>query len=130
MTDEDFFKKVSKQRALTLEEEQSAGRPVEGNIDEEHRNFFTKLISLIDNGIIEVGDPQTFLNQDTYAGLDQEWKDQTDLALINIANQVQLINAFHRDKSFSDNSPQLQTMVDQLWQMKQRIEVHHDVFKF
>ena len=130
MSDDDFIQKIQKQEQLTQEQEQSAGQPVQGALEEEHRTFLGTLFTLIDNGEIDVVDPQSFLNQDVYGKLGEEWKDKTDLALTNIAGQLKLINNFRNDENTPDESPQLQTMVEQLWQMKQRIEEQHDVFKF
>lgn len=130
MSDDSFAQQIQKQDQLTKEQEQSANKPIEGSIDEEHKNFLSILFGLIDKGDLLVDDPQSFLKREVYDKLDEEWKDKTDLALINIANQIRLIESFRKDKNTPDESPQLQTMVEQLWQMKQRIEEHHDVFKF
>jgi len=130
MSDDDFVQQIKNQAQLTEEQEQSAGQPVKGYIEEEHRHFLGTLFELIDNGEIDVSDQQSFLKKTVYDALDEEWKDKTDLALVNIANQIKLIDAFRKDENNPDESPQLQTMVEQLWQMKQRIEEHYDVFKF
>jgi len=130
MSDDDFVQKIQKQGQLTEEEERSAGKPVEGTMEEEHRSFLAKLSELIDKGEIDVKNPESFLNQDVYSKLDEEWRDRTDLTLVNIADQIRLIDEFYRDKNTPNACPQLQTMVAQLWQMKQSIEKEHDVFKF
>ena len=130
MSDDDFVQQIKNQAQLTEEEEQSAGQPVKGYIEEEHRQFLGTLFELIDNGEVDVNDQQSFLKKDVYDTLDEEWKDKTDLALVNIANQIKLIDTFRKDENNPEESPQLQTMVEQLWQMKQRIEEHYDVFKF
>lgn len=67
---------------------------------------------------------------DIYNTLDEAWQDKADLSLQNIAGQVRIIAEFMASKETPDESPQLQTMVEQLWQSKQQIEKHHDVFKF
>ena len=72
---------------------------------------------------------QSFLKQEIYENLDDEWKDKVDLSLANIANQIRLIAEAHKQAG-SENAVQLQTMVEQLWQMKQQIEEQHDAFKF
>ncbi|PIR53419.1 hypothetical protein COU76_01220 [Candidatus Peregrinibacteria bacterium CG10_big_fil_rev_8_21_14_0_10_49_10] len=130
MSDDSFVQKIQKQEQLTQEQEQSANKAVEGKMEEEHKNFLTVLFGLIDKGEISVDDPQTMLKQDVYQKLDEEWVGKVDLALLNIVNQVRLIENFRKDKNTPDESPQLQTMVEQLWQMKQRIEDHYDVFVF
>tara|TARA_Y100000310_G_scaffold326949_1_gene392591 strand:+ start:730 stop:1125 length:396 start_codon:yes stop_codon:yes gene_type:complete len=131
MPDDDaFIQELQKHGQLTKEQEQSANAPVEGDIEEEHKNFLSLLFGMIDKGDINLEDTQSFLNQDVYSELDEEWQDKTDLTLANIANQLRLIENYRKDENTPDESPQLQTMVEQLWQMKQRIEEHHDVFVF
>lgn len=130
MSDDDFIQKIQEQGPISQEEEKSAGTPVKGDLEEEHRHFLGTLFELIDEGKINVEEPQSFLNQDVYGKLDEEWRDKTDLTLVNIANQIRLIDEFRKNKDTPDESPQLQTMVEQLWQMKQSIEEQHDVFKF
>ncbi len=130
MTDNDFLKKVENQEELSEEAQQHAGKPVAGTIGDDEKSFAETVTKMIDSGEISPVDPQTFLNHEIYDALDEEWKDTTDLALVNIGNQLQLIHDFMKDPGFTNDSPQLQTMVEQLWQMKQKIEEHHDVFKF
>lgn len=130
MTDDTFIKTVQDQAGITDDASRQAGTPVAGQISDEHKNFAQTITSMIDQGTLDVADTQSFLKQEVYEGLDDEWKDKTDLALVNIANQVRLIYDFYKDDSFTNDSPQLQTMIEQLWQMKQSIEEHHDVFVF
>ncbi len=125
-----FTQALADHQDLPVDDQKKAGQPVTGTIDEEHTNFLKTLIALIDSGEIKVGDPQSFLKHDVYDGLEEQWKDKTDLALNNISDQVSLIHEYWISKQTPNDSPQLQTMVEQLWQMKQRIEEHHDVFKF
>jgi hypothetical protein len=127
----DFAKQMAKQtRELTEKEQKNAGAPIKGKMDKKHNDFMQTVIKLIDNKKIDIDDPLTFLKSDVYEKLDDEWQDRTDIALVNIADQLRLINEFYRSKETPEESPQLQTMVEQLWQMKQKIEEQHDVFKF
>lgn len=115
---------------LSIEQQREAGKPVKGVVDDEHKNFFLSLLALIERGEINVDDPRTFLKMDIYAAMPEEWQDRADLILTNLATQIQQIKKFHDDPSFPDDSPQLETMVEQVWQQKQSIEQHYDVFKF
>lgn len=99
-------------------------------MDKEHANFLKTLVKLLDDGEIIASDPQSLLKKNVYEHLPEEWKDTVNLALVNIAEQVRLIENFYRSKETPNESPQLQTMIEHLWQMKQRIEETHDVFKF
>ena len=130
MNDDDFVQVMADAKDLTDDEQQKAGTPVAGSIGDDEKSFAEIVFGLVDSGEIDPHDPLTFVKQDVYEGLDEEWKDKTDLALVNLGNQLQLIYDFMIDPSFTNDSPQLHTMIEQLWQMKQKIEEHHDVFKF
>ncbi|MCK5019155.1 MAG: hypothetical protein KAS32_18990 [Candidatus Peribacteraceae bacterium] len=130
MTNDDYVKKMQAQDEMTEEEQKIAGAPIQGNISNEHKSFAETLLSLIKSGEIDPEDNKSFLNIETYESLDEDWKDKTDLSLVNISQQIKLIANLCSLPNFSIDSPQLQTMVEQLWQMKQKIEEKHDVFKF
>ena len=126
----DFYSKVAAAKDLTHADQRKAGTPVSGSIGKEHRDFLKTLEKLIDAGDINPDKPKSLLNMDIYEALDEEWQDKADLMLINVANQLGLIMQFLASAETPAESPQLQTMVEQLWQSKQQIEEHHDVFKF
>lgn len=126
----DFAAHIASAGDLSQEEQKKAGTPVAGSIDEEHRNFLKTLKTLLDANEINPSDPKSLLKMDIYETLDQEWKDKADLALANVADQLRLIANFMASAETPNESPQLQTMVEQLWHSKQQIEEHHDVFKF
>ncbi len=125
----DMHSLAEEHKDLSEAKQKKAGQAIAGDMDAEHENFLKTLISLLDKKEIDVSNPQSFLNTAVYDALPQEWKDKTDLALLNIVEQVRLIENFYRSEETPDSSPQLQTMIEHLWQMKQRIEDEHDVFK-
>ena len=118
------------QNAVTEDDQKKAGQPIAGSMDDRHTDFLKELVSLIESGDIVLSEPQSFFNQDVYEKLDEEWHEKADIALSSIVTQVKLIYDFYQSDETPDSSPQLQTMVEQLRQMKQEIEEHHDVFKF
>lgn len=126
----DFNDLIQQHSDLPVEEQKKAGKAIHGDMDGEHHDFLKVLIGLLDKKEIIAADAQSMLNKDVYDKLPQEWKDKVDLALINVAEQVRLIEQFYRSTETPDSSPHLQTMIEYLWQMKQRIEETHDVFKF
>ncbi len=115
---------------LTLEEQKKAGAPIAGNMDEDHKNFLQTLKKLITSKEIDLADPKSFLKMDVYATMPEEWQDKSDLTLQNMAGLLTQIYNLYIAKDTPDESPQYQTMIEQLWQMKQSIESHYDVFKF
>ncbi len=126
----DFVQKVTQAKDLTVDEQKKAGAPVAGAMDSKYSTFLEVLKKLLESGEIDPFNPKSFLKMDVYDALDEQWQDKADLALQNIAGQLRLISEFLASKETPDESPQLETMVMQLWQSKQLIEEHHDVFKF
>ncbi|MBU2214186.1 hypothetical protein KKC44_03055 [Patescibacteria group bacterium] len=128
---DDFHTTMAKhQDSMTEEDQKKAGQAISGDMDDEHKEFMQTVLNLIDSKEIDPLNAQSFLNQDVYEGLDEEWKDKTDLALLNIANLIRSIDEVRRHNDSPNESPQMQTMIEHLWQIKQRIEEHYDVFKF
>lgn len=107
-----------------------AGTPITGDMGDEYKRFAATVSALLEKGEIDVTKPETFLNQSVYDGLDEEWKAKTDLTMLNVATLLAHIYEFYKSKQTPDACPQLATMIEQLWEMKQRIETHADVFKF
>ena len=97
---------------------------------QENEDFLKLLISLIDAKQIVPSDPQTFIKQEIYDTMPQDWKGKVDMALYNIGQQILMIEEFFRSKETPNESPHLETMLAQLLQMKTRIEEKYDVFKF
>lgn len=126
----DFTQKVAQAKDISIDDQKKAGTPVAGSMDDEYKNFLQTLKKLLDENEIDPYEPKSLLKMDVYNALPEEWQDKADLALINVANQLKLIAEFMASTETPDESPQLQTMVEQLWQSKQQIETDHDVFKF
>lgn len=127
----DFSTYIAQQTSLTEEQQKKAGQPIPGDMDDDHKNFCKTISTLLESGAIDVTKPETFLNQSVYDALPDEWKAKTDLVVVNMATLLDHIYGFYKSKQTPDACPQLATMIEQLWEMKQRIEAHgHDVFKF
>ncbi len=107
-----------------------AGAPITGDMGDEHKRFAVTIATMLENGSIDVTKPETFLNASVYESLDEQLKGKVDIALVNIASLLGHIYNFYRSKQTPDACPQLATMIEQLWEMKQRIEDHADVFIF
>lgn len=115
---------------ISAEDQKRMGQAAAAPMDDQHNRFLQTILALIDKGEIDVYKPETFLKKEVYDKLDEQWRDKTDLALLNIANHLQNIYLFRVSKQTPDESPILASMIEELWQMKQRIEQTHDVFKF
>lgn len=126
----DFYKAVAGAKDLTHEDQKKAGTPVSGSIGTEHRDFLKTIKKMLDAGELNPQEPRSLLNMEVYETLDEHWTDKTDMILSNVARQLQSIGDFLASAETPAESPQLETMVEQLWQSKQQIEEHYDVFKF
>jgi len=118
------------QDSVTEDDQKKAGRAISGKMEEKHKKFILTLIKLIDSGEINPMEPQTFIKKDVYDSMPEEWQDKTDLILVNLADEIRLVAEFWKSTETPDESPQLDTMVEALWNSKQKIEVEYDVFKF
>ncbi len=126
-----FVQAIKQHADLPESAQKKAGKAIAGAMSDKHETFLTLILSLIDSKTIVPGDPKSFLNNDVYAGLTQSERDGIDLALINLSHLLENVVRFRLSKETPDSSPQLQTMIDELWQMKSRIEEGSgDVFKF
>ncbi len=126
----DYYANLQANQDLSISDQKKAGKAIAGDMGDEHKDFVKLIESLIKNNEIDVHQPETFLNRDIYDSLDADWKAKTDVAMVNIADLLRHISEFYASKQTPDSSPQLESMIEQLWEMKQRIESHADVFKF
>ncbi len=126
----DFMSTIQGQPELSEEQQKKVGQSVGGKMGDEHEKFVQTILRMLDNHEIDVTKPETFLKLEVYNRLDEGWRGKVDLALVNIASMLNHIVEFRLSKKTPDESPELQSMIEHLWQMKQRIEETHDVFKF
>lgn len=109
----------------------AAGKAISGTMRPDLEAFLVVLLDLLKRKEIDPSDPQTFLKHEVYDKLPEEWRDNTDLALLNIADLLRIVLDFRLRRDTPDASPHLETMLDQLLHMKQSIEGNgYDVFKF
>lgn len=125
-----FQDAIAKHANLSEKKQREIAKATEAKMTKKHTDFLKDLLKLIDTKKIDPMDPQSFINRKTYDAMPQEWKGKTDLALVNIAHQIQQIDEFYKDDATPTASPELENMIEHLWQMKQRIEETYDVFKF
>ena len=96
----------------------------------EHYEFLKLVAKLMQENAIDLYKPETFFT-DAYTNLDATAKAKVDRASVNIADLLRHTADFYLSKQTPDESPQLMTMIDQLVQMKKRVEDEHgDVYKF
>jgi hypothetical protein len=126
----DFVKAIEEHKNLSEDAQKKAGKAIAGKMDPKVEEFLQTLLKLLEEKKIDTTNPESFINKDIYDTMPQEWKGKTDMALLNIAHQIEDIEQFYKSKQTPNESPQLQNMIETLWLMKERIEEDYDVFKF
>ncbi len=127
----DFHAAIAQYKDLSEEAQKKAGQATGTDMESEHKQFLKDLIAMLDRKEIDLLIPSSFLRQEMYGTLQQEAKDTVDLALLNLCDQIRLIEQYFRSSQTPDASPQLQTMIVHLWDMKSRLEDKYgDVLKF
>lgn len=108
-----------------------AGKAIAGSMTEEHTNFVKTVTALLKSGKVNVHKPETILNAPVYSSLPFSIRGKVDLAAVNVADQLRRVSDFYLSKQTPDASPQLETMIEHLWQMKKRVEERYgNVFIF
>lgn len=107
---------------LSEAQQVSAGKSPAGAMGDEHTNFVKTIASMILSQQIDVAHPESFFKPGTYEALDPQIRGQVDFAMINIADLLRHIADYYISKKTPDASPQLEQMIEQLWQMKERFE--------
>ncbi len=126
----DFGSLYEKHKNLSEDAQKKAGKSNGAKMPDEHETFMKKILKMLDKKEIDPRDPQSFLKMSVYNDLDDEWRGKVDRTLPNLADLLRIIVEFRVSKETPDESPELQTMIEHLWQMKERIEKDYDVFKF
>ena len=124
-------KAIAAHRELSDDAQKAAGKAASGVMDAKHQAFLDLLLGLLRKKDIDPTNPRSFLNDAVYGKLPEAERDGIDLALMNLGHMLEDVVEFRLSKETPDSSPQLQTMIDQLWHMKDGIERKAgDVFKF
>lgn len=126
----DFTRTMASAAPLSEDEQRQMTQASHSPMPGQHREFIQQILQRIAEERIDPLKPDTLLNAEIYGSLSQEWKAKVDGALLNIATQLQHIIEFYKSKHTPDESIELETMIEHLWEMKQRIEEHVDVFVF
>jgi hypothetical protein len=126
----DFLSILRKHNDLPLEKQKALGEAVHAPMEQEHNEFLQTVTGLLDRKEIDLLNPDSFLKHDVYDKIPVDWKAKVDQALPNIVDETRRIAEFYRSTKTPNESIELQTMIEHLWQMKMRIEEKYDVFKF
>lgn len=116
---------------LSEEAQVKAGKAPAGAMGDEQTNFVKTISRMILEGEINVYETSTFYKPGAYEALKEADRGSVDLAMVNIASLLKHIADFYLSKKTPDAAPQLQQMIEELWQMKDRLEKKYgDILKF
>lgn len=115
---------------MSEDEQKRVAQAFGGDMSSDHKAFVKLLAELIEKGTIDPSRPASFLKQTTYARIDDRLRAKVDMMLPNLAILLGHIVDFYKSKQTPDACPQLANMIDQLWEMKMRVENDADVFVF
>jgi hypothetical protein len=118
----DFVAAIAAHKDLPEDEQKRMGQAAGNDMEETHKMFLQKLIAQLDKKDIDITNTETLVDQAKYAALALDARAKVDLSLLNIADQIRRIEWFYRSATTPNASPELQTMIDHLWDMKSRAE--------
>ena len=109
--------------AISDEAQQIVNNPIEDptGLDDDDQAFVNMLVSLVDEGKINLHQPSTLLNQEVYDGLNDEKKGKVDQQAFNMLSTVREIYNYNKS-AFTNNSYQFQNMVRKLRLQKEETE--------
>ncbi len=116
---------------LSEHKQVQAGISPAGDMGHVHTSFVKTIAQLVKDGKVNVFVPATFYKEGEYEKLSESARSQADLAMINMADQLRHVVDYFLSEKTPDASPQLEQMIEQLWQMKERFETKHGtILKF
>lgn len=98
-----------------------AGQATGTTMDDAHVQYLTTLIASIDSGVLDLTNKDTFLTSAFRSRLSPQERDAIDFSLVNLCDQLRRIVDYFKSTKTPNASPQLQTMIDHLWEMKKRM---------
>ncbi len=126
----DFATAIAENQNLSEQEQKRIGQASGDDMDAEHKNYLATIIGMLDRKEIRIEDPESLLKGEQYRKLGELDRNRADAALVNIVDQLRRIEEFYRSTQTPNASPELQNMIEHLWQMKNRIETKFgDVYK-
>ena len=93
---------------------------MESSMDDESRQFLEMIISLVNNGKINLYRPSTLINSSHYDTLDEQKQGGADMEAMNMLSAIRDIKGLH-DAGYMD-SYQMKNLVERLKESKERLE--------
>ncbi len=127
----DLLSSIAAHAGASDDDIKKAGKPAGDDMTATHKKYLAELIAKIDARVIDPFTPSSLVDEAKYNALGELERGKVDLTAVNMASQIQRIEHFFRDKSIPDAAPELQTMIDHLWNMKKTAESQYgSLFRF
>ncbi len=127
----DLIQTINAHSGTSDEDLKKAGKAAGDDMAAAHKRFLADLISRIDRKEINPFDPASLVDQEKRNKLPEIDRGKVDVNATNMASQIQKIEDFFRNKATPNASPELQTMIEYLWENKKRIETQYGpLFRF
>ncbi len=126
----DFVAAIAQKQHLSEEEQKRISSSGGDDMGATHKDYLATVIGMLDRQEIKLLDPESLLKPAVYQKLGELDRNRVDAALVNITDLLSRIEHSYRDTHTPDASPELQNMIEHLWQMKNRVEDKYgDVYK-
>ncbi len=127
----DLLSSIAQHSGASDDEIKKAGKPAGDDMAAAHKQYLAKLIAVLDAKTVDAYAPSSLVDPAKYNALSELDRGKVDIVAVNMASQIQRIEGFFRDKSIPDASPELQTMIEHLWNMKKTVEDQYGpLFRF
>jgi len=117
-----------KNQEISAQTQERLNTPLKKSVQPKYKDYLKLILDLINQGTIDVFNPSSIINTNIYNTLNEQGKADVDKILINLINMVQRMQ--YLNEKGEENSFQLESIVDNIWQTKEKIEQKHgDVLK-
>jgi len=116
--DENYQKTVYKDDST----QQELNTPLkdDSGLSDEDQIFLNSVLSMVEDGSIDLYKPETLINQEVYGALDDKLKGAADLEAVNILASIRELKDL-KENGF-ENTFQMKNLVERVHNTKKRIE--------
>lgn len=120
----DYATTMANTRHPSEKKQKNTARADYKNLTAKHMEILQIILTLVDTQTIDLLRPESLIKEDqrnAYAMLPDEKRRTVDVSLVNMCTQLQHIVEFHRSPHTPDESVELETMIDHLLDMRERL---------
>lgn len=107
-------------KEISQETQKMLNTPLPSKLGDEHRQYFSRIVKMLQSGKIDLLSLKSILNSDIYKRLSSQDQGIIDLAGINILHHLRTLAALFA--SDYHDTYQTRLIVEKIWETKERIE--------